>query len=176
MTALAEPAGSTLTRAAVAAPAAATPDLVSHPAPAAATASVLPSAGDSAASSGPAMSDVIAQLLVVGVAASAIVLVIGLGLVLLTGRTGYHETMSPQLILSPQGSIAFPDTIGQALHDALALRPFAIIEVGALLLIATPVFRVAASVFLFLAERDRLYASVTVAVLALLLVSIFRLG
>ena len=122
------------------------------------------------------MSDSIAHLLVAGVTLSAAVLAIGLAMVLLTGRTGYQEALNPDLILSPQGSVAFPSTIGEALRGALALRPFAILEVGALLLIATPVFRVAASAFLFLAERDRLYAGITVVVLVLLLVSIFRLG
>ena len=122
------------------------------------------------------MSDVIAWLLVCGVAASAAVLVAGLLLLAITGQTGYGGPLSARLLLAPQGTVALPSTIGDVLRGALQLRPFAVIELGALLLIATPIFRVAASVLLFLAERDRLYAGITLAVLALLLASVFWLG
>ena len=43
------------------------------------------------------------------------------------------------------------------------------------MLIATPVARVVASVGAFALERDRLYAGITLAVLAILLVSLFGL-
>jgi uncharacterized membrane protein len=122
------------------------------------------------------MSDVIAWLLVGGVATSAAVLIIGLVLLAITGQTGYGEPLSARLLLTPEGTVTLPRTIGDVLRGALQLRPFAMIELGALLLIATPIFRVAASVLLFLAERDRLYAAITLVVLALLLASVFWLG
>ena len=50
----------------------------------------------------------------------------------------------------------------------------AVIQLGLLLLIATPVARVAFSVFMFARERDRTYVVVTLAVLAILLFSLFR--
>jgi uncharacterized membrane protein len=55
------------------------------------------------------------------------------------------------------------------------LEPLAISQLGLLVLLATPVARVAASVVGFLLERDRLYAAITAAVLAILLTSIFVL-
>lgn len=47
-----------------------------------------------------------------------------------------------------------------------------IIQLGLLLLIATPVARVAFSIFGFLEERDRLYAIFTIVVLGILLFSL----
>jgi uncharacterized membrane protein len=51
-----------------------------------------------------------------------------------------------------------------------------LIQLGVLLLIATPVARVAFSVFVFSRQRDRLYIFVTLVVLVLLLFSLFSGG
>ena len=50
------------------------------------------------------------------------------------------------------------------------------IELGILLLIATPVLRVATSAALFLLEGDRRFALIALVVLLLLLLSLFGLG
>ena len=55
----------------------------------------------------------------------------------------------------------------------LQMRGQAIVMLGLLLLIATPVMRVAASIFIFARERDRLYIAITTLVLLLLLTSFF---
>ncbi len=122
------------------------------------------------------MTRAISTLLIVGVVTSAVVIAIGLLLVILTGQTGYHDTVGLSLILAREGTVAFPRTLGGVLQGAIQLRPFAVIELGTLLLIATPVFRVAASVLLFLFEQDYLYTVVTLVVLGLLLFSIFFVG
>jgi uncharacterized membrane protein len=62
------------------------------------------------------------------------------------------------------------------LHAVAAVRGRAIIQLGLLLLIATPVARVAFSLVAFLRERDRAYVLITSFVLALLLVSLAGLG
>jgi uncharacterized membrane protein len=51
-----------------------------------------------------------------------------------------------------------------------------LIMAGLILLIATPVARVVFSVLAFLRQRDRVYVAVTLAVLAILLFSVFWLG
>jgi uncharacterized membrane protein len=56
--------------------------------------------------------------------------------------------------------------------DALTLDGKAVIQVGILLLLATPVARVAFSVVAFALQRDRLYVLVTLLVLAVLLFSL----
>ena len=56
-----------------------------------------------------------------------------------------------------------------------SLEPLAMSQLGLLVLLATPVARVATSVVGFALERDRLYTAITVAVLLILLTSIFLL-
>ncbi len=51
------------------------------------------------------------------------------------------------------------------------LSPYSVIELGVILLLATPVARVLCSVLLFATERDRIYVLVTLAVLLLLMFS-----
>ena len=62
--------------------------------------------------------------------------------------------------------------ISGIIQSSIALNPAAIIQLGILILIATPVARVAFSVFAFAGERDWLYVIVTLIVLALLLFSL----
>lgn len=62
--------------------------------------------------------------------------------------------------------------VGDIFHRAIALDPRGLIQFGLLLLIATPVARVAFSVLAFAYERDRTYVVVTLIVLALLIYSI----
>jgi len=58
------------------------------------------------------------------------------------------------------------------IRDALAGHPRGIIQLGILLLIATPVARVIFTVFAFAHERDWTYVTITLIVLALLLYSL----
>ena len=62
--------------------------------------------------------------------------------------------------------------ISGIVKSSIALNPAAIIQLGILILIATPVARVAFSVFAFAEERDWLYVIITLIVLALLLFSL----
>jgi len=62
--------------------------------------------------------------------------------------------------------------VGTGLRE---LRPIAFAQAGLLVLVATPVVRVMASVVAFALERDRLYTAITLAVLAILLISLFGL-
>lgn len=61
-------------------------------------------------------------------------------------------------------------------HDALALRSRGIMQLGLLLLIATPVARVAFSLVAFVLRRDPTYVVVTVVVLTVLVYSLMRGG
>ena len=66
--------------------------------------------------------------------------------------------------------------LGQLLPDAFHGNPLAIIQLGILLLIATPVARVAFLVGAFALERDRMYVAVSGIVLAVLLYSLIFLN
>lgn len=62
--------------------------------------------------------------------------------------------------------------IAGIIRESIALHPAGIIQLGLLLLIATPIARVAFSVWAFAEERDWLYVMVTLIVLGLLLFSL----
>jgi len=59
------------------------------------------------------------------------------------------------------------------LHYAFAMRGRGIIQLGLLILIATPVARVAFAIFGFAAEKDRMYVVFTLIVFVILLYSLF---
>jgi len=61
-------------------------------------------------------------------------------------------------------------------HGVLALSAHAIIQFGLLLLIATPVARVAFSAIAFAIERDYMYVVITLVVLGILLYSLLGSG
>jgi uncharacterized membrane protein len=70
------------------------------------------------------------------------------------------------------GQPASLESVAGVVRSALALHPEAIIQLGLLLLIATPVARVALSLLAFAKQHDRTYMVVTAIVLALLLYSL----
>ena len=113
----------------------------------------------------PSDNTIIGWVLQGGVILSAAV--ITLGLLLLPTQPGG---------LSVQRLLNFPETLAQVGQGLLILHPQAVIALGLLLLIATPVMRVAVSIIAFAFERDRQYVVITIVVLAILLFSMFFLG
>jgi uncharacterized membrane protein len=73
------------------------------------------------------------------------------------------------------GRAAFPTTLSGVLHGIAQGQGRAIIAAGLLTLIATPILRVAVSIAIFAITGDRTFTAVTVAVLALLMIS-FLIG
>jgi uncharacterized membrane protein len=67
-------------------------------------------------------------------------------------------------------------TVSGIVPEALSFHPRGIIQLGLLLLIATPVARVAFSVLAFAWQRDRTYVIVTLIVLVILLYSLTGRG
>lgn len=123
----------------------------------------------------------ISRVLRTGVVLSAAVVLLGLVLFLVTGRTGYEAALGaaggpggPNVAELVRFGVkgAFPTSLAATLAGAAALKPFAIIQLGLLLLIATPIIRVATSVAVFAVERDRLYVAITLFVLLVLCVSL----
>jgi uncharacterized membrane protein YfcA/uncharacterized membrane protein len=104
----------------------------------------------------------IAWILQIGVLLSAALIVTGTALLLTQPKA-----------LAPEHLFIFPRTLSQVASGLLILNPQAIILSGCLLLIATPILRVAASVIIFALERDRRYVLITLTVLAMLLFSLF---
>jgi uncharacterized membrane protein len=120
----------------------------------------------------------IARLLRWGVVLSFVIVAIGIGAVIVTGQTGYHQISledTNSIVRYHAGKPDFPNSLGDVFDGVLALRPYAIITLGVLVLIAIPVMRVAVSVIAFALERDRLYVLITAFVFAMLLLS-FAIG
>lgn len=74
-----------------------------------------------------------------------------------------------------QPGAAFPHTSHDVIAGVQAWRGQAIVTLGLLVLIATPVLRVAISVLAFVYQRDRTFTFITLTVLVILLLS-FVLG
>jgi uncharacterized membrane protein len=113
------------------------------------------------------MDEIIGKLLRTGVILSAIFVLGGGAVYLLRHRTpvtDYHVF---------RGEPAELRTVTGIFHEALAFRGRGLIQLGLLLLIATPIARVVFSVFAFLYQRDWTYVVVTLIVLTLLFYSLF---
>jgi uncharacterized membrane protein len=105
----------------------------------------------------------ISVLLRVGVTLAAAIVIVGGVLYLI-----HNGHRMPEVHIF-RGEPADLRQVPGILHDALALRGRGIIQLGILLLILTPVARVAFSVFAFWQQRDRLYIIVTLIVLVILI-------
>ena len=110
---------------------------------------------------------VLAQLLRAGVLASALVVIGGAVLYLASharAKVDYHAFHTqPEQLRSVHG----------VFDSAIQGQATGILQLGLLLLIATPIVRVIFSVFAFALEGDRMYVAFTVLVLGVLLYSLF---
>jgi uncharacterized membrane protein len=113
---------------------------------------------------------IIANLLRAGVLLSAVVVSCG-GIIYLV-RHGH----SPADYRVFHGEPTDLRTLQGICGDALRLSARGIIQLGLLILIATPVARVAFSVWAFAAEHDRMYVVFTLIVLAILVCSLAGFG
>ena len=122
--------------------------------------------------------EIIGWILRIGVSASAICVLLGVIVLFITGGTGYGATITNLSQLTHYVSGAqgrFPTTPAEVIAGLAQFKPYALIALGLLLLILTPVIRVAASIVIFLLERDYAYVVITAIVLLILIVS-FLLG
>lgn len=104
----------------------------------------------------------IGRLLQIGVAAAAIVTIFG-GILLLM----QHGAATPTYSVF-HGQPAYLTSLGGIVRGVREFRSEAIVQLGIVLLIATPVARVALTLIAFMLQRDRVYVIVTTIVLALL--------
>ena len=116
------------------------------------------------------LENVVGNLLRTGVSLSALVVAIG-GIIYLA-RHG-REPANYRVFHGEPSDLR---SLSGIVHDALAFRGRGIIQFGLLVLIATPVFRVALSIWGFAAEGDRMYMIFTGIVLVVLLYSLLGSG
>ncbi|HXY15488.1 MAG TPA: DUF1634 domain-containing protein [Terriglobales bacterium] len=113
---------------------------------------------------------IIGNLLRAGVIISAAIVFAG-GLVYLLGYGSSHPDYRVF-----RGEPPDLRTLTGIIHDAFGLQGRGIIQLGLVLLIATPVARVAFSIWGFAAEGDRMYVTFTVIVFVILLYSLVGAG
>jgi uncharacterized membrane protein len=109
---------------------------------------------------------VLGRVLQIGTLVSAAVIAVG-GLAWLVtsgGQTPHYDVFRGE----PSDLSSVPGIVGAA----LALGPRAVIQLGLLLLVGTPIARVVGALLAFAARRDALYAAVSSFVLAALLYSL----
>lgn len=116
------------------------------------------------------MEIVLGNLLRIGVIVAAVVVLIGGILYLL--RHGGEIPHYSQFHGQPAGA----RSLGGIISMLESLQAQAVIRFGFLLLIATPVLRVAFSVVGYIRERDHKYVVITLLVLLILLYSLFLSG
>ncbi len=109
---------------------------------------------------------IVGDLLRIGVILAAIVTLVG-GVFYVI-----HHGAAPADHRIFRGEPADLRSVSGIFHDMLTLNDSGIIEVGLLILIATPIARVAFTVVAFALQRDRVYIGITLVVLAILLYSL----
>jgi len=110
-------------------------------------------------------------LLRVGVVVSLLVVVLGTALSF--AHHSAHRSDTAELTRLTDIHAAFPHTLAEMWDGVLAGHGQAIVVAGLLLLIATPVMRVAVSILAFAVQRDWMFTMITFLVLVLLLLSFF---
>ncbi|HZR46710.1 MAG TPA: DUF1634 domain-containing protein [Candidatus Manganitrophaceae bacterium] len=108
----------------------------------------------------------VGNLLRFGVLVAAMIVFLG-GLLFLLR----HGSMPPRYS-GFQGEPSDLRSVSGIISDALSLRSRGLIQLGLLLLIATPIARVAFLTVAFARQRDRIYAVIALVVLALLFYSL----
>ncbi len=113
----------------------------------------------------------ISWLLRMGVALSLFLVVAGLLLMFIHHPSYVYSMMDLQRLTSP--GAAFPNTMREVIQGLLAGQGQAVVAVGLLVLIVTPIMRVAVSIAGFALQRDRAFVLITSVVLAFLIISFF---
>lgn len=113
----------------------------------------------------------ISHVLRIGVSVSLLVIVAGTA-VSFARHWDYLSSKGAMHRLAGEEAV-FPHSLGQVWEGLGQGSGGAIVAVGLLLLIATPVMRVAISIFAFGFQKDRAFVVITSIVLILLLVSFF---
>jgi len=126
------------------------------------------------------MQRVLSNTLLYGVILSTSIIIIGLVYMAASYSTGYScdfTTASLSCLLNYNAAVIphgdYPNTLSSIASGLVRLKPFAIIQLGVIVLLATPVFRVLASLILFAVEKDKPFVWITLFVLLVLLFSLF---
>ncbi len=120
-----------------------------------------------------------------GVIVSATLIVLGLGLFLITGQSGYaagnlYTTAGgsqPYItfhdIANSAGTVYFPTGPREIWQGSLAFKPFALIMLGIVVLIATPVLNLILAGWGFIQQKNWAFSLICLVVVSILALSFF---
>ncbi len=104
-----------------------------------------------------------------GVVASFAIVALGSVLLFLEGQTGYYQMGTAEQLFGAQNK--FLIGLAPLIQGVASARPYAIIDLGLVVLLATPVARVVISIFLFVEEKRFVFVAITATVLTILVLS-----
>lgn len=116
-----------------------------------------------------AIESAISTILRAGVAMSIAIIAMGLVLTFVHHHDYFSSRPALGSLIDPRGS--YTASVSSVIKGAREGRGQSIVMIGILVLIGTPVVRVATSIALFGAERDGVYVAITSVVLLLLILS-----
>jgi uncharacterized membrane protein len=126
------------------------------------------------------MQVLLSKSLLYGVLASTAIVIIGLIMMAVTNSTGYGcdaSSNSLSCLLNYNENVIphanYPIDLASLVSGLAQLKPFSVIQLGVIVLLATPVFRVFASLVLFAIQKDRPFILITLFVFLVLLFSFF---
>jgi uncharacterized membrane protein len=77
-----------------------------------------------------------------------------------------------QMAITGHATLTYPHSLLGVAQELARGEPLALVALGLLILLLTPILRVAISIFIFALERDWLYTVITLVVLIILLISL----
>ncbi|MDN5344585.1 MAG: hypothetical protein PWQ18_696 [Clostridia bacterium] len=103
-----------------------------------------------------ALEHFVSRVLLIGVLTSVVLMLLGMGLLAFNPGLASDHVMP----------------VGQVLREAIRLQPMALIDLGLIVLLLTPLARVIITGFGFALEKDWLFAAVSLGVLVILIISL----
>lgn len=120
------------------------------------------------------MSKLLSHYLIWSVVVSIVVIAFGTTEYIFTGSTGYIKL--PALILIKTSGITpgvFPHFVPSIIGGVIQFKSFAIIQLGVLILLLTPLGRIFLQIFIFVKEKDRAFISIAATVFFILVLSLY---
>ena len=115
----------------------------------------------------------ISYVLRIGVLTAGAIILIGLAWFVIAGSPTGPSTLNDVIGNGGHSIVVSPHTIIAGIRDA---NPTAVIQLGVLVLILTPIMRVLMTVLLFFAQRDMIFVGVTLTVFAVLILGLVGFG
>lgn len=113
----------------------------------------------------------VSQLLRLGVLVAAAVIALGMALLVWRGHAEYGASTVAQFRAESAGAVPAHEAATSLARAVAAGDPGGLIQLGILMLMVTPVLRVAATVVVFVMQGDRTMAAIAMVVLLVLVMS-----